>query len=77
VIREQNGLSYLDSDIRFTQTTGNEDSQLLAVVYVQNQAVDPRSPQAIQDSLSRDLRQELRDSLQNTEPLVMVNVLEP
>jgi uncharacterized hydrophobic protein (TIGR00271 family) len=77
VIRERDGLSYLDSDIRFTQTTGEEGNQLLAVVYVQDQAPDPPSPQAIKDGLSWELRQELQDSLQDTEPLVMVNVLEP
>jgi len=77
VIGKRDGLNYLDSDIRFTQTTGEDGNQLLAVVYVQDQAPDPPSPQTIQDGLSRELQQELRDSLQDTEPLVIVNVLEP
>ena len=77
VIREQEGLSYLDADIRFTQTSMQDGNQLLVVVYVQEQADNDRSPQGIQASLARDLRQELRQTLRNTEPLVMVNVLGP
>jgi len=57
VIGKRDGLNYLDSDIRFTQTTGEDGNQLLAVVYVQDQAPDPPSPQTIQDGLSRELQQ--------------------
>jgi uncharacterized hydrophobic protein (TIGR00271 family) len=77
VIRQQDDISYLDSDIRFTQTSPAGDSELLAVVYVREQPNNPQSTQAIQDSLSKSLQQELSDSLQNIDPLVMVNVLSP
>jgi uncharacterized membrane protein len=77
VIRQQDGLSYLDSDIRYTQASVEEGNRLLTIVYVQEQPNNPQSPEAIQASLSRDLRQELSETLQDTEPLVMVNVLSP
>lgn len=76
VIGERDGLNYLDSDIRFTQTPLEETNRLLAVVYVQDQ-VDGAQGRATEASLSRDLRRELRESLENTEPLVMVNLLGP
>ncbi len=77
VIRDRGDLNYLTSDIRFTQSSDGGNNKLLAVVYVQEQANNSLSAEAIQERLSQSLRQELNQSLQDTDPLIMVNVVGP
>lgn len=77
VVKNQAGLNYLDTEVRFTQSADTATNTLLAVVYVQEQAGNPLSSEAIKTRLSSELRQELNQALENTEPVILVNVLEP
>jgi uncharacterized hydrophobic protein (TIGR00271 family) len=77
VVQDSEAANYVAADVFYTQSTDTPDNTLLAVVYVEEIPGNGLTDKAIRQTLSTDLEAELEQTLPDTEPLVMVNVLNP